>query len=191
MPTYNHTTPTTINDAISQISSMADSNLKQALVLVIEKATSGVETAAEFVSDQLPLVVMELLWWHGIKSFGIFVLIVCAAAMILYYLVKGYKRKVDDFTLYANKASEWYTSEGDDRLHYESDVDSRFKRHYPHVPIYRKAHVTDHKIMAIIGGIILTIVCIFSLSFEWLQILVAPRLYLIEYAAQLISSMKK
>lgn len=47
----------------------------------------------------------------------------------------------------------------------------------------------DTVVVTLIFGGILTVIClaVFSLNFDWLKILIAPKLYLLEYAASIVS----
>jgi hypothetical protein len=116
------------------------------------RAIEGIETSGEFVIDQAPEVINELLRWHTIESLIYFssgILLILLFPIAFYLLHKEVQRR---------KARAPY---GEPEVMY-----AIFS------PILGFA-----EIMAII--VILE-------NLEWLQILIAPKLYLLEYAAKLM-----
>ena len=118
------------------------SNVNDAVVLIINKAVSGIDTATAFLSQQIPDVIQQLLIWNAVKS-----ALLCLLGVL--------------FIVAYFKAARRFIKENDN----DSDC-----------------------VMASVGvGIIpttsglLLIIC----NFDWLQIMLAPKVWLIEYAAKL------
>ena len=55
--------------------------LQEALALLIGKTTNGIEAGAEFLTNEIPDVVQQLLLWYGVQS-----AIVAVLGVILLYL---------------------------------------------------------------------------------------------------------
>jgi len=108
------------------------------------------DTATDFLAEETPDVIYQLLLWHGVYNFllflvSIFFFTVCSR--VIYWAVKG-------LCLYDKEPSE-------------SQEDNYF-------------------IGLIIAILILIISSIFLLNLEWLKIWIAPKVWLIEYAADLV-----
>lgn len=128
--------------------------MNEELQKVLAELIGSTIEAKDFLLSELPDVINQLLWWHGIKS-----LLSFAAAMVMAAIhVKVTKvvfRSIRDKNSYLYKTLEgWNTS---DALGFSALL-----------------------------GIILLIPSALLLSLDWLQILIAPKLYLIEYAAKLV-----
>lgn len=119
--------------------------LQKALLAIINSITNAVGKAVNFLSDQIPDVIHQLLMWKAVESFIWFIIpfIVATSALVLaYFKEKEWKNNGDDF---------------------------------------------EQGIMWFISGTI-SLIC-FVISFthmSWLQILIAPKIYLLEYAASLV-----
>lgn len=119
--------------------------LQKALATILNKATKGVEAGVDFLSQQLPDVIHQLLLYHAVRS-----ALLCAMFIILIVTVL--------VTVY-RKEKEW-------------KKDSAFERGLGWL-------------FGIMASMLLSM-GVFK-NMEWLQIWLAPKLYLIEYAAQLVS----
>ena len=122
--------------------------LQQALVQVINSAVN----AKEFILQQTPEVIQQLLLWHGVSGFLMFIfgVVWCAATLIV---AKRISVKVGESIF--------------------DDTDDAFLS----LCVYA------------LGGIVLFVVALpglCSINFEWLQIWLAPKVWLIEYASNLI-----
>lgn len=124
--------------------------LQKALVDIITKATTGMDTAISFLSEELPDVIHQLLMWHMVESLVYFSSGVILAVIIF---IANYKQ-----VKYVVKMSKENSGYIDDAFWL---VLNMFQLLW-----------------------IIPIVILFNL--RWLQILIAPKLYLIEYAASLI-----
>ena len=122
--------------------------LQKALLAIIDKTSSGIETGITFLSAQLPDIIHQLLLWKMSYSLIQFV---CAIVLCIVFVVLDYK-------------------------------------------FYKKAMATNDPDIIIGGwGMFGTLVrfaawfIVISLfNLTWLQIWLAPKLYLIEYAATLV-----
>lgn len=121
----------------------------------------GLEKAADFTVEQAPFVVQELLAWHMIRSLLFFSIAVILCFSWIPALI---------IARHGIKESPWTRIQDG----------------------YCKGKTTDafdFSIgISIAGGGILTVIGFMAAinSLEWLQIMIAPRLYLLEYAAELV-----
>lgn len=121
--------------------------LQQALAELINKATGAAESSTSFLLAELPDVVYQLLLWHGVKNFVLFLMGIAFIAVWVYINYKQVK-------LIAGKYDDI------------NDVDPIF--------IFNLFQVFLVFIPAVL------------LNLEWLQIWIAPKVWLIEYAAGLV-----
>lgn len=118
--------------------------LQQALSELIIKATTGIDTASEFILAELPDVIYQLLMWHGVRS-----LLIAIACIVIFIIatVGNYK-----FYKYASKEDYW---------------------EQPYI----------------FGNIFISMIyipCVCGFNITWLKIWIAPKVWLIEYAANLV-----
>lgn len=132
------------------------SNLQEALVTILEKATAATEAGVAFLSAEIPEVIRELLLWkmmqHGVL--GTVGLVVCLATLL-------FSRRA----VFVTKPEWLFEQDGNPTLW--------------GLPMF----------FANIGAFF----CIFPAFKQlltMLQIIVAPRVYLIEYAANLVQGAK-
>lgn len=144
---------------------------QKVLADLLQRAVSGVDAAVNFSQSQIPDVIHQLLVWKFTQSvigqiFSIIV-IVCLVIMVN----KGLK----------NKGVKEEKKEG----RYET-----YGRSYIwHGLFYdNEGDITVFCIMSIIASIFMSLamIALFLNNFDWLQIWIAPKLYLIEYAASLV-----
>ena len=137
--------------------------LQQALVKLIEKANSGVDSSISFLSNQLPDVVTQLLTWGLLSSVlhcVFFVLLIAASCFAINKsnsAVKESKQSKEDNWAYCH-----YSLGG--------------------------GYVEAPFIIIVIVSIIICSISIISFAaniFEAAKIMVAPKIWLIEYAATL------
>lgn len=124
-------------------------NLQNALVEILNKAISGIDSSVEFMQAELPDVINQLLLWYGIKG-----LIMCSVGAILLLVMI----KIDIFAF--------------KRMSNSGDFDA-FE-----LGIFYGA-----------VGSVARLVYLFPLgmmNLEWLQIWIAPKIWLMEYAADLV-----
>lgn len=135
---------------------MITEELKEQANQMLLSMLKGVEKAAEFATAEIPLVVQELLRWHFVKSLMIFLVLLTIICVLLTGTYKLHKWLQTPFNEYRNNMSQH---------------DMEFV--YPLVILFG-------------GGAFVGLVVALFKTLDWLQILIAPRLYLLEYAAGLV-----
>lgn len=142
---------------------------EQAIAKILKQAAEGIDNAAMFGQQHLPDVVQQLLTWHLVHSLILFgaglALIVLAAVGIR--CAEAYKqRALQDY-----KDGEAWTRfrPGSELTSTEFDMVAGHCFHFLAC------------LPAVVGLIML------FANLEWLQILVAPKLYVLEYAASLVA----
>jgi len=151
-------------------------NLDEALALMITKALESVDTSIGFLQAELPEVITQLLMWHGVKS-----VIFCFAGITLgviapcvfYRLLKWVNTPYNE----PRKHSEYSSVMMHSRLQgkWSSSGSSYMEINYS-MPL------------ALTGGLLLILFFIgFSMfNLTWLQIWIAPKVWLLEYAAAMV-----
>lgn len=122
--------------------------LQETINVILSKALSIAETTGDFLAEQVPEVVTQLLVWHAVESAITFFLGLALVLVWLLYLVPFIIRAI-------------------------------------------KGNDEDAQVVAIFVGILggipsLIVIPIFLSDIVWLKIWVAPKLYLLEYAASLV-----
>lgn len=138
-----------------------DDKANKILVELLQKASDGIDSAVSFSQAQIPDVVHQLLVWNFVSSAGSQVLGI--ALIVMSFMLPA-------FSIRARKnGRQWTASDG-------RPLDSWF------VPsmLYILSTFAAPAIGSVVG--IITI----SFNFDWLKIWLAPKLYLLEYAASLI-----
>ena len=148
-----------MTDAVKEVAN--NDVLKQAVAKIIEKSLQGIDTATSFLSAQLPDVIHQLLMWKAVSSFiiwctSIFLII---STLILAKAIKNAEENLD------TKKSVFWLDKG-----------------------YSKGDVTFIGFMSIVYCIVADIIglAMFICNWTWLKIWIAPKIYLIEYAASLV-----
>lgn len=128
--------------------------LQKALAELLGKANGGIDAAGAFLTSELPDVIQQLLMWHAVYNFILFVISFISTLVAVVLLIKVFSNLKD-------------------------------KNHW--------AINDDENDLSVIGG--LACVCSFLLIFlsyfcvnvQWLQIWIAPKVWLIEYVSKLSS----
>ncbi|EMV2419510.1 hypothetical protein AAB121_005046 [Escherichia coli] len=130
------------------------------LVELLQKASNGIDAAVSFSQAQIPDVVRQLLIWSFVHSalFQVAGLLLLIAAMKL----PGFARTA------RNNGERWTSLDGCPNGYFISSF------------YYDLCTVFAPIFGSIIG------VLIIAFNFEWLKIWLAPKLFLIEYAASLV-----
>lgn len=123
---------------------MMDKQLEMALAKLLEKASSGIDSASVFLQAQIPDVVHQFLMWRLWESVIANIIAICFFVISWRFLL----------------ASKNF------------------------------GNSSDNEDLAIVGKVVVSVVLIF-ISFkvaniDFIQILVAPKVYLIEHAAKII-----
>lgn len=139
-----------------------DKQLDNALAELISKVTSGAEGVIDFSKEQVPEVITQLLIWEGV-SHGLFWLFgLCLMSYSVHFLVLLWQAATGEINDKAEKM----------RLAY-------FWR--DELNAYGGLILTGMIMFLFLGGIL------FLANFDWLKVLLAPKLYLLEYGAKLLS----
>ena len=132
--------------------------LQQSLSQILDQAVSGVQAGVSLLSAELPDVIHQLLLWKMIES-----LIWCVVGLIftvvsIHWLVKNSGRGKKEGSHFRPTLTHDETG----------DI-------APWIPV------------SILPLVVIVIVASFTINITWLQILIAPKVYLIEYAASLVT----
>ena len=135
--------------------------LKQALVDIITKATSGMEKGIAFLQDKIPEVIEQLLIWKATESFIAFISMLILSCICVVIAKKIYPFFVTDLEKYK-------------KLKKKGVCDVYISEWYISIMI---------AIVALYASSFIILICAAN-YLDWLQIWLAPKVYLIEYAAQ-------
>lgn len=139
--------------------SIVQDKATEVLLNLITKAANGLDAAVAFSKEQIPDVVAQLLMWNLVSSALLCllaILLIVVPPIILCCLFKQ-----------LNNKAPWTINE---RYH---DSSGTFD--------------VAVAIALTVGGVSVIFGCVmFFNNFDWLKILIAPKLYLLEYAAYLI-----
>lgn len=169
--------------------------LQQAMAAFIKTMISTFNTASEFATDQLPEVIQQLLTWnftHSLLMFFVGVVMLLSSVVLFDKASKYVENKTNLLHVQKQKASKAYESEEPWTYRFgECEYNASVK--YPSEE-YKK--IMNKKVEP--GGVDVMRVsgcCIATLSFftifgnlDWLKIMVAPKVWLIEYAANMVGS---
>ena len=131
--------------------------LQQALAQVIEKATDGVQSGVSFLSAELPDVIHQLLMWKMVES-----LIWCVVGIF--------------FTVGAIRLIAKNSGRG-------KEDDRKYKATLTHD---ERGDIAPWSPILIVPLLTIVVIASSTINITWLQILIAPKVYLIEYAASLV-----
>jgi hypothetical protein len=150
---------TTVQETVTSVVSMSD-KLQGAIGDLITKSLDLAEVSGEFLVNEIPDVVYQLMLWHGVKS-GIYCLIGILLPLILLYI---------NYRLY-----KWVTSVPDSE--------------YPGNTVWDGFN-EGQEVGTIVYIISSTFICVpiacININIEWLQIWIAPKVWLLEYAGNFI-----
>lgn len=136
-----------------------ENQLQIALAEIISKTSKGVDASVSFLSDELPDVINQLLIWKATYSGAQFLTsITLAIVTVMIYLM-------------AFKTTRRVEKEWKDESNHRREGDA-------------------YLVFFTLGtGFALTLemIALAIFDLDWLQILIAPKVYLIEYAAKLIN----
>jgi len=136
--------------------------LEAVLVDAIQKTQSGIGEAVDFAFTQAPEVIQQLLLWHAVRSGILFSLTVFALLVYVVFLYKIDWKKPEPGK--SNNVWRWQ------RYSEKHEINADYSFGIP-----------------IISCIFLPMVFVFmATNMDWLKIWIAPKLYLVEYAAQLV-----
>lgn len=139
---------------------------------ILENAAS----AKEFLLEQAPDVVNQLLWWKGVES-AIYFLILVALAVIPLISI----RRINNHILTRRKEAIEARKNKEPWTCFQGDARSSIASHEFDIAVGVPSWLG---FLLLIPSLIFT--CIALDNIDWLQILIAPKLYLLEYAASLV-----
>jgi hypothetical protein len=147
-------------DAVSHAAAVAEPALLQALATMINKTVEAAQAGGQFVIDQVPDVIRQLLLYKAVES-GLLCLL-------------GITMVITGITgiLYARKKIIGNT---------EGWVSAYYKNTWSDWSCI----IVWGSIFTLMGGIAVT-----ALNWDWLEIVLAPKLYLIEYGVKLFQTVK-
>lgn len=131
--------------------------LQEAITEMIVKVNDGVDASTAFLSAELPDYIQQLLMWHAILSFLLFItaILFVGIAVIIQFKVILMK---------------------------DSEGKLKFREKYSHI---RDGHSTI-ALMSFLLWLSTAMFFTFSINLTWLQIWIAPKVWLVEYAANLV-----
>ena len=153
-------------------------NLDEALALMITKALEGMDTSIGFLQAELPEVITQLLLWHGTKSliftvFGIFSMFLWVPYLIkLIHGLKSYEFPEDHKFKYGEKTA----------LFFEVGHVYSCKSHETDFTMAGGTFIVGGGIVSVLG----IVIGVRVMNIEWLQIWIAPKVWLLEYAADMV-----
>ena len=146
---------TTVRETATSVVSMSD-KLQGAIAELITKSLNLAEVSGEFLASEIPDVVYQLMLWHGVKS-GLQCLVgILLPAILLYVNYRFYK---------------WIVSVPDPE--------------HPNCTIWDNFN-DGQEAGSVIYIAMSTLACVpiscININIEWLQIWIAPKVWLLEYA---------
>ena len=135
-------------------------NLEAAVAKLINKSLEGMGQASEFIVSETPEVIQQLMTWYMVKS-----ALLCAIGVILFFLTIHIFKKYSGVGEKCNNepSKHKWTLTNDDY-----------------------GDLSIHAIFSAVTLLMLIFTFISMINIEWLQIIIAPKVWLIEYAADLV-----
>jgi len=163
MTTHASAAPNPLDEALARLINRS----VDAAESVAGDITNATGTALDFLAAEIPDVIQQLLVWHAIESFIWFFLgvLLLASPWFVYWKWGG---------------------RGEPVVEPGYNGDPRYKKTLTH---HRDGDIDQDGVLALVlGGVGATFAGFFLTmsNLEWLQILVAPKLYLLEYARAII-----
>lgn len=141
-------------------------NYQDSLTSFIERMLEGMERGANFAGEQIPLLVQEILIWNGVFH-GAWALIGLVMVFVLARFFRGHAEKL------AAWHGDWHSLDDQMRARFWNDKSNL-------------SALQSVTVIAKYGSIGVGALLFFVNIFVTLKIILAPRLYLLEYAADLV-----
>ncbi|WP_213873281.1 hypothetical protein [Serratia marcescens] len=136
------------------------------LTELLKKASDGIDAAVSFSQAQIPDVVHQLLLWNFTRSIVLSILCLISIPFAVWFLKKQFTRKkIGEFVEYGEKKERYQWT-----LVFDSEGDAS--------PAMFVLALFVLLYASFVGSVLL--------NMTWLKIWLAPKLYLIEYAASLV-----
>ena len=145
-------------------------HLQKALAELIGKASSGIDASVSLLSAEIPDVIHQLLLWYAARSAIEFFV----GVIILAFGVKIFNMKIGVSKDSAKK--DYEDGKGWTRYYSSAKITSTEYDAIMMMPDYWKAKVF---------GVFVAMIGMIWVNIDWLQIWIAPKIWLIEYASQL------
>lgn len=136
--------------------------LQGAVTQLIDKALTGLDKSVSFLEAEIPEFIQQLLLWYGVKSALIFV----GASYVAWFALR--------------KIHKVFSSRPTER-----DFDTPF---WEYSSYHGRIELSDmgHLTLICMGSILLCSGTLAIASHEWLQIWLAPKVWLLEYASSIV-----
>ncbi|ELC6296687.1 hypothetical protein RJO53_002832 [Enterobacter hormaechei] len=151
------------------------------LVDLLQKASNGIDAAVSFSQAQIPDVVNQLLLWKAASSFLTFFIGLCLIFAGPKLIIRSYKR-----------AKSWHES-AMQKAQSDFDNGKAWTRYSPGSSVTSVSFDSINGsgwAITLVAGLSFIVLFVLALAFvtelDWLKIWLAPKLYLIEYAASLV-----
>ena len=137
--------------------------LNERLLTFIDKFLAGIDGTVDFMSEQLPDYIEQLLVWYAVYGavmtlFGIILISVSTYIVVKY---SGVGEKVDE------------------------SKSSRYDNHRPTWTHDNDGDLMGSIVIVCVGYLMILWVGFYHINLDWLQIMIAPKVWLVEYASQL------
>ena len=135
--------------------------IQEYLLKTLDGIDKGIENTVGFLSAEIPLYVQELLLWYGVKSFIVSVLCVIGMCVLTYFTIK-------------------YSGKG--------KTDGRYDGRFLHETLTHddRGNIGPQSLATSAVYLVVMLLLFVGTSLDWLQIWIAPRVWLLEYASTLV-----
>ncbi|RRA27540.1 hypothetical protein C3O70_18315 [Cronobacter sakazakii] len=151
------------------------------LVDLLQKASNGIDAAVSFSQAQIPDVINQLLLWKAASSFLVFFIGLCLICFGPKFIARYYKR-----------AKSWHEN-AVKKAQDDFEQGKSWTRYSPGSSVTSVSFdsITGPglaiTLVAGLSSIVLFVIALAAVTeLDWLKIWLAPKLYLIEYAASLV-----
>ncbi|HCQ4576738.1 TPA: hypothetical protein OKV73_004604 [Escherichia albertii] len=140
------------------------------LVELLQKASNGIDTAVSFSQAQIPDVVHQLLLWNMVDSLIKTLIAILTIPLVFWFMKKQYQKV--EIGIFDNEGWLW----------------EKGKPKYKPTMIWESNGEISFLILPLAAVFVLWVSFIIAVvtNMTWLKIWLAPKLYLIEYAASLV-----
>ncbi|HAX3035068.1 hypothetical protein JEM57_22530 [Escherichia albertii] len=140
------------------------------LIELLQKASNGIDTAVSFSQAQIPDVVHQLLLWNMVDSLIKTLIAILTIPLVFRFMKKQYQKV--EIGIFDNEGWLW----------------EKGKPKYKPTMIWESNGEISFLILPLAAVFVLWVSFIIAVvtNMTWLKIWLAPKLYLIEYAASLV-----
>ncbi|WDB94478.1 hypothetical protein [Escherichia albertii] len=140
------------------------------LIELLQKASNGIDAAVSFSQAQIPDVVHQLLLWNMVDSLIKTLIAILTIPLVFWFMKKQYQKV--EIGIFDNEGWLW----------------EKGKPKYKPTMIWESNGKISFLILPLAAVFVLWVSFIIAVvtNMTWLKIWLAPKLYLIEYAASLV-----